>query len=113
MLAQKPQHLVEPLDLFGKRRETLGPVVTTDEERARVTKHTRHVTHQLRRRAHTFNSAKRSEVFRRFALRFLRAIRERRKKVIQQFAFVFHKSERKSTRLNSSHVALSRMPSSA
>ena len=92
MLGHHAEQLVKTLNLFRERVEGFGPVMPTDEESARVTKHTRHVTDQLRGRAHAFAGTKRAKVVRRFAQRFLRAISKRRQEVVQQFSPVFHRS---------------------
>src|SRR6185295_12310668 len=67
MLGQQSEHLVKPLDLFVKRRERLGPVMTTDKKRACVTQHTTHVPHEFRGRSHSFPGTERSEIAGRLA----------------------------------------------
>src|ERR1043165_8682259 len=62
VLGQQPEHLVKALDLLVKRSERLRPIMTTDKKRTRVTKHPRHVTHQLRGRSHTLADTKRAEI---------------------------------------------------
>src|SRR6185503_3441430 len=90
MLGQQSKHLVETLNLFVERLQSLWPVTAAGEVRARVAEHAGHVKDQFRRRAHAINGAERTKLFRRIAQSFLCAVGERRQKMIQEFSLFFH-----------------------
>jgi hypothetical protein len=86
MLGQQSEHLVKTLDLIVERFQRLRPVTATDEMRACVTQHARHVANQFRRRTHAFTRAKRTKIFRRISQRLLRAVSKCGQKMVQQFS---------------------------
>src|ERR1051326_5727649 len=104
MFRKDSEHLVKSFDFSFERIERLRPVTAADEVRPRVTEYARHVPYEFRGRPHTLHHAKGSKFGRRPAQRLLRAIRKRRKKMIQQFPFtvhsVFFSEDRRNTQRN-------------
>ena len=83
MRCQVVEHLVEADRLLVKRWQGSGPVMSSDEESTRITKHACHVTKKLRRSAYTRGRAEVIKFRRRSSEGFLRSIGKRGEKVTE------------------------------
>ena len=87
------EQLVEPRDLLGERRQARRHERPTVQHRARVADHAGHVPHQLVRRTDVGARAELAERGRRVAERLLRAVRERREKVLEETPRLGHRAD--------------------